>query len=181
MYPLLMPYKDPEKARAAQNAYNAANREKVNTRGREASRRWRANDPDRALAKSREQYANNTEARLESSRKWRDKNPEKVKEQSEKQRKKLEANPELLEKSRAYKREYMRKYNKDNPRALKNIHFKTLYGITLDEYEALEKKQGYVCAICGGPETHLYKGALRRLAVDHCHILEHVRGLLCAR
>lgn len=53
-------------------------------------------------------------------------------------------------------------------------HMRRNYGITIDEYEELERKQGGLCAICGGGEV-----IGRRLAVDHCHKSGKVRGLLC--
>lgn len=50
------------------------------------------------------------------------------------------------------------------------------YGMTLEEYDALLVKQNGVCAIC--------KGGTRgrgRFHVDHCHVTNVVRGLLCAK
>ncbi len=43
--------------------------------------------------------------------------------------------------------------------------------------------QGGVCAICFQPEVIIdpYKGKARRLAVDHDHTSQRVRGLLCYR
>ena len=58
-------------------------------------------------------------------------------------------------------------------RELKNLKIKKAYGITIDEYEEIEKNQGGVCAICNGKNND------RRLAVDHCHTTGKVRGLLC--
>ena len=55
------------------------------------------------------------------------------------------------------------------------------YGITRDNYITMFKEQQGVCAICGDPETQVDKrsGSVRSLAVDHCHITNKVRGLLC--
>ena len=55
------------------------------------------------------------------------------------------------------------------------------YGMTIEQYEGLEKSQNHVCAICGNPETSRdsHTGKTRRLAVDHNHITARVRGLLC--
>lgn len=48
------------------------------------------------------------------------------------------------------------------------------YGLTEEQYEALLRDQGGVCAICGKVD-----GSGRRLSVDHCHTTGQVRGLLC--
>lgn len=47
--------------------------------------------------------------------------------------------------------------------------------ISPDGYYAILEKQNGVCAIC---KTECSQGKM--LAVDHCHELGHVRGLLCA-
>jgi hypothetical protein len=51
-------------------------------------------------------------------------------------------------------------------------HLKHHYGISVEEYEALLKRQGSTCAICRKEST-------QALCVDHCHITREVRGLLC--
>jgi hypothetical protein len=51
---------------------------------------------------------------------------------------------------------------------------RTQYGISLEDYEAMLKRQGGVCAICR-------KRSAERLCVDHCHVTRKVRGLLCRR
>ena len=50
------------------------------------------------------------------------------------------------------------------------------YGITQMQYEEMLDRQGGVCAICGSAN-----GNGRILAVDHDHITEKVRGLLCGK
>lgn len=57
----------------------------------------------------------------------------------------------------------------------------TYFGMTSDEYEAILKLQGGVCAICGMREkaTDHFSGQPRPLAVDHNHQTGTVRGLLC--
>ena len=48
------------------------------------------------------------------------------------------------------------------------------------EYEILLKSQNGVCAICGQPETLKHQnGRIISLAVDHCHQIGKIRGLLC--
>jgi len=53
---------------------------------------------------------------------------------------------------------------------------KRRFGLTLEQYDALWKDQGGVCAGCGG---HNIAG--RRLAIDHDHRTGKIRGLLCDR
>ena len=52
---------------------------------------------------------------------------------------------------------------------------KTKYGITVEEYKALLLVQNYKCKICGGTNDNG-----RELYVDHCHVTNKVRGLLCS-
>jgi Recombination endonuclease VII len=54
---------------------------------------------------------------------------------------------------------------------------KRFYGITLDEYRRLLKKQNNACAICKKPERGK---RFKRLSVDHDHETGKVRGLLCS-
>lgn len=55
---------------------------------------------------------------------------------------------------------------------------KRVYGISLEEYETLLADQGGVCAICKGSKT-FGKGDTPTFAVDHNHVTNLVRGLLC--
>jgi hypothetical protein len=58
-----------------------------------------------------------------------------------------------------------------------------LYGLTQEDYAALLAAQDGVCAICQQPERYIdaRTGEPRRLAVDHDHETNRVRGLLCGR
>ena len=53
-------------------------------------------------------------------------------------------------------------------------YLKHLYGISLEQYNAMWAQQGGACAICE-------RRPGRTLAVDHCHATGIVRGLLCAK
>jgi len=64
--------------------------------------------------------------------------------------------------------------------ALRFKHALKQYRITEAEYNAMLAAQNYVCAICEKPETQFVRGAIKRLAVDHCHATGKVRELLCA-
>lgn len=74
---------------------------------------------------------------------------------------------------------YQKAWRKNNPLKSKSNDLKKSYGITLNEFEELIAKQDNKCAICGKEETTIIKGKRIRLAVDHCHTTNEVRGLLC--
>ena len=61
----------------------------------------------------------------------------------------------------------------NNPDKIRNKNYKDRYGITLDDYNDMLKKQNNRCHLCGShnDDTKLY--------VDHCHKTGKVRGLLC--
>jgi hypothetical protein len=61
----------------------------------------------------------------------------------------------------------------------KNTRLKSLYGITLDEYERMLEAQGHKCWCCG--VEHKEDGRYGPLCVDHNHTTGDVRGLLCRR
>ncbi len=66
------------------------------------------------------------------------------------------------------------------PERTRDLKLRGEYGITLAEYDQMFEKQQGVCAICHCVETASdgYKGT-KRLAVDHDHKTDQVRGLLC--
>ena len=61
----------------------------------------------------------------------------------------------------------------------RNHYLKKKYGITAADYEVIHKRQKGLCAICGRPERIVINGTRRRLAVDHDHRTNKVRGLIC--
>lgn len=61
----------------------------------------------------------------------------------------------------------------NDPDRIFDRHLRRTFGITIEDYRAMEVAQGGKCAICGNPP-----GA-RRLHVDHNHDTGKVRALLC--
>lgn len=53
---------------------------------------------------------------------------------------------------------------------------KRLYGLSIEQFQNMEKAQNGLCAICNNPEQNPQK---KKLSVDHCHTTGKVRGLLC--
>ncbi len=82
-------------------------------------------------------------------------------------------------KMNAYGREYYSKNSKKVCEQNRNTYLKREFGITNEQYNEMLVFQNYVCAICCQPETATLKGAIKRLAVDHCHETNKIRGLLC--
>lgn len=72
-----------------------------------------------------------------------------------------------------YWREYREK-NKDKMKLIGRRRMLKAFGITVEYYEKMLRRQKGLCAICKQPER-----LGRRLAVDHCHETKKVRGLLC--
>jgi Recombination endonuclease VII len=67
-----------------------------------------------------------------------------------------------------------REWRAKHPDKLRRYKFKTLFGITPEEYDELLRSQSGVCAICGGEDVNG-----RNLSVDHDHASGKIRGLLC--
>lgn len=57
------------------------------------------------------------------------------------------------------------------------------YKITPEQYEEMFKNQHGNCGSCDLKETrkHHLTGVILRLAVDHCHKTDKIRGLLCSK
>lgn len=91
---------------------------------------------------------------LASIKAWKKRNPEKVKLYNKHWE---ERNKELL------------------PRIHKNHNLKYQFGITIEDYDNIVKKQNGKCKICGKLPGQ------RALAVDHNHQTNQIRGLLCIR
>lgn len=101
----------------------------------------------------------------ERVREWRRNNSAKYKANSAAYR---EANADKI---KAYQREYC-KNNKD--RALARYRGQR-YGLSEDDYKKMLSEQEYKCLICGGSIL-----GHRKASVDHCHVTDKIRGLLCS-
>lgn len=55
-----------------------------------------------------------------------------------------------------------------------------LYGMTLDQRDALLASQGGGCKLCGRTDCHWGKGFQNVWHIDHVHGTKIVRGILCA-
>jgi hypothetical protein len=86
--------------------------------------------------------------------------------------------PTLTEKQKQDRRDAQRRWRERNPENAKkrnrDSEYRRKYGISLEQYDEMLKAQQGVCAICA---TSCDTGM--NLAVDHCHVTNKVRGLLC--
>lgn len=80
-----------------------------------------------------------------------------------------------LEKIREHKRKWARERHKITPLKSRVAKLKCKYGLILADYDKISENQNGVCATCGGINENG-----RRLAVDHNHKTNRVRGLLCS-
>jgi hypothetical protein len=103
---------------------------------------------------ARQYYLRNREKILARCKAWRENNRERA-----------NAN------CKAYR---ARHKDKVNARYLKK-QLRTLYGLTLEEFNLMTARQNGVCAICGKPPAISKK----KLHVDHCHRTGKIRKLLC--
>lgn len=103
---------------------------------------------------------------------WRKRYNDRTVEIRKERKKRYLSNPDNLEKSRAYAREYSKKH----PQIQRERLFKQ-YGITAQQYNDFLKSQNYGCAICGKEKN----GKKRNFVIDHNHTTGIVRGLLCTQ
>jgi hypothetical protein len=78
--------------------------------------------------------------------------------------------------------QYQMDYRKSTPerkekwtRSRRKTHFKSNFGITLEQWEEMKEAQGNKCAIC----RTAFTSNTKRIQVDHDHTTGQVRDLLC--
>ena len=67
--------------------------------------------------------------------------------------------------------------NKTHNQRRRSVNLKSLFNLTVEQYEDMAIKQENKCAICNIPQEQLSYN----LVVDHDHVTEKVRSLLCAQ
>ncbi len=115
-------------------------------------------------------------ARLRSYREYRERNKEKIRARAALYRERNRERRNAYGRNR-YKELGGRKMK--CPEKLRETdrrhHLKKNFGLTVEQYEQMERRQHGMCAICAT------RNPGQRLAVDHCHDTGAVRGLLCLR
>lgn len=146
-------------------------------------REWRKNNPAKIAIHVARRKSLPRKSHAEYSRLWRLRNPGKAAAYVAKWKKKTNyKNPASNrvwaknhpEKMRAYNRRSYYKFREQRLRNCFASKLKYLYGLTVNEYNALLAAQNGLCAICSNPPNG------KRLAVDHDHKTNKNRALLCS-
>jgi Recombination endonuclease VII len=80
------------------------------------------------------------------------------------------------ERHRKYMNEWRRKHGDDYRTRYRVGQLKRKYGLTLEQFENLFKRQKEQCAACGEKIVKIKSNSLH---VDHCHKNNLIRGILC--
>lgn len=120
---------------------------------REVNRIWRASENGRASLNRRRERV------LAYNRKYR--------------KNKYKNDPKQRARVSAYNRKWREAHKEQVQNSDRKKHLRAHFGITIDQYNELLYRQHGVCALCGKPPERI------RLAVDHNHETQEVRGLLC--
>ena len=78
--------------------------------------------------------------------------------------------------TKEYDKQYRAKNKERLARKRREYHLKTLYNLSQEDYLLLYTKQNQSCAICKKELVHNSKSC----HIDHCHVTNKVRGLLCS-
>ncbi len=89
----------------------------------------------------------------------------------------IEKNKTYRANNREKRNAYLKMWGKRNPKKKRGQKYRHRYGIDIEDYNDILKKQKDRCAICGTKE--LNRKNAKFFAVDHCHKTGVVRGLLC--
>lgn len=127
--------------------------EEKREKAREATRKWRRENPDKVREGQRKSYYKNREKKIARVLQWAKDNPDKYNAR--------------MKRWRAENREKINAQQRNN-------RAKRLYGLSLVEIAA-EVKKNNGCACCGATEP----GNKFGWVVDHCHTTGDVRGVLC--
>lgn len=84
-----------------------------------------------------------------------------------------------LEKKKRIRAAGYKRWREANPDKVRGNNLRINFGISVEDYMEIHRQQNGVCAICKRPETNVRFGKVQWLAVDHCHISNGRRELLC--
>lgn len=109
---------------------------------------------------------------------------EKCREYTRARTKRIMADPEKLEKKRAYERNLRAKRVQSEPgftRRERSKSYKCRYGVDFDQREAMLEEQGGKCRLCSLPIVFGKPSKSGGAHLDHCHETGRVRSVLCGK
>jgi hypothetical protein len=124
------------------------------TCGKEASKQWRIDNKEKNTLDKKNWYQENKTEILAAMHDEYKNNPE----------------PHKLR---------QREGRKWDPDKYRNYDLKKKYGITLEDKLRMFKEQGEKCKVCGSTESRAKYPGITGWHVDHDHITDEVRGILC--
>ena len=145
-------------------AYYKRNRDRILAR----NKAWREANKEQVTESKKRYSDNNKEANAARGRAWRAANPERKRANARRLR------AQNKEKALAYERAWKAKNRAKLTEQNWVRQLKRWYNLTPEEYWWMAEEQGNVCCLCRGLDN-----PPKKLAVDHCHTTNKVRGLLC--
>jgi len=145
---------------------------------RKYNKKWYSQNKDKEGARHKKYYEENRDYFKQKQKEWRDNNKEHLKElkRNSYQRNREKA-IDTVKKYRAKNLDRIKQKSRDNykknPSLYKERRIKYKYGMTYEDKEKIFQSQEGRCAICLKPFS------MHELHIDHDHITNEVRGLLC--
>jgi len=130
-----------------------------------SSKAWTKANPERMADLQRTWKEANLDREAARKKAWRKAHPDRA----------AATNRHWRQANRDYLRAATRAWSEANPDRIASTRLQREYGISLVEYDKMLRAQTNRCAICG--KTPAEEG--RRLAVDHDHETDKLRGVLC--
>ena len=133
----------------------------------EYNKKWYEENKERHALSQKNWNAKNPEKRLAIQKKWRVTHKDEI---NAKARQWAKDNPE--------KQKEITKRKRERPQyktLRRDAKLKKVYGISIEQFDAMAVAQGYKCGACGTDKP----GGAGSWHVDHCHKSDVVRGLLC--
>jgi hypothetical protein len=156
-------YREKHRSKIAQ--IQRAYYQKYKDRLRRYAKEYNLRNKDQVSQQRKEHYQLNREAKIRKSREYYQANKAAIQRKNTERRRRYRQTPEGRA---ALQRENRRRYQ-----AIRDWTLRKKFGIGIEQFEELLKKQHHRCAICGVKEDG------QKLDVDHCHKTKKVRGLLC--
>lgn len=75
----------------------------------------------------------------------------------------------------------VKRYRDSNPEKIRDCKLRQAYGVGVEYFDAKLREQDGKCAVCGCDRKVIWRGREVRMALDHDHISNKPRGILCIK